>query len=177
MRGFKIANASIGKPLREARECYQALLEQRRKLPARVPVRDASQEAVVKLATERKHLTNLVKMVAYQAESDLLSLLRPHYTRADQEGRTLVHEVLAAAADIHVEDGRLSVTLASLSSPHRNAAVHAICQTLNETDTVFPGTKLRLRYDVHPPPDNSLAFPGPRTRLAPHPEPDNSREG
>jgi len=177
MRGFKIANASIGKPLREAREGYQALLEQRRKLPARVPVRDASQEAVVKLATERKHLTNLVKMVAYQAESDLLSLLRPHYTRADQEGRTMVHEVLAAAADIHVEDGRLSVTLAALSSPHRTAAVLAICQTLNETNTVFPGTMLHLRYDVHPPPDNSLAFPGPRTRLAPHPEPDSSREG
>jgi len=177
MRGFKIAHGAIGKPLREARERYQALLEQRRTLPVRVPVRDASQEAIIKLATERKHLTNLVKMVAYQAESDLLSLLRPHYSRADQEGRTLLHEVLAAAADIHVEDDKLSVTLASLSSPHRTAAVLAICQALNETDTVFPGTKLHLRYDVHRPPDNSLAFPGPRARPAPPPEPDNSREG
>ena len=34
---------------------------------------------MVKLATERKHLTDIIKMVAYQAESDLLALLRPHY--------------------------------------------------------------------------------------------------
>jgi len=177
MRGFKSAHGSIGKPLREARERYLDLLEQRRKLPVRVPVRDASQEAVIKLATERKHLTNLVKMVAYQAESDLLSLLQPHYARADQEGRTLIHEVLAAAADIHVEGDRLTVTLASLSSPHRTAAILAICQALNETDTVFPGSQLRLRYDVHPPPDSSLAFPGPRARPPEPAEPDNSQEG
>jgi len=40
----------------------------------------------VKLAPERKHLTNLLKMVAYQAESDLVRLLAPlssaHRTRA-----------------------------------------------------------------------------------------------
>ncbi|MBV9531859.1 MAG: hypothetical protein JO283_12520 [Bradyrhizobium sp.] len=35
--------------------------------------------AVVRLATERKHLTDIIKMIAYQAESDLLALLGPHY--------------------------------------------------------------------------------------------------
>jgi hypothetical protein len=39
---------------------------------------------VVKLATERKHLTDIIKMVAYQAESDLLALLRPQEVREDQ---------------------------------------------------------------------------------------------
>ncbi len=42
----------------------------------RVEVRDLSERAVVKLATERKHLTDIIKMVAYQAESDLVALLR-----------------------------------------------------------------------------------------------------
>jgi hypothetical protein len=80
MRGFKTAHGKLGNQLRAAR---------RRALPRRVEVRDASRGAVIKLATERKHLTNIIKMVAYQAESDLLALLRPHYARADQEGRTL----------------------------------------------------------------------------------------
>ena len=39
--------------------------------------------AVVKLATERKHLTDIIKMLAYQAESDLLNLPRSHYLRAE----------------------------------------------------------------------------------------------
>ncbi|MGD8318331.1 MAG: hypothetical protein PVH76_11310, partial [Myxococcales bacterium] len=69
---------------------------ERRGASCRVEVRDVSDGAVVKLATERKHLINLLKMVAYQAESDLLALLRPHYARADQEGRTLLHELFAA---------------------------------------------------------------------------------
>ena len=55
---------------------------------------------MVKLATERKHLTDIIKMVAYQVESDLLALLRPHYARAEQEGRTLLHELFAAAGAI-----------------------------------------------------------------------------
>jgi len=39
---------------------------------------------VIKLAVERKHLTNLLKMVAYQAEGDLLRILAPHYFGACQ---------------------------------------------------------------------------------------------
>ena len=31
--------------------------------------------------TERKHLTDIIKMVVYQAESDLRALLRPHFAR------------------------------------------------------------------------------------------------
>ena len=86
MRGFKIAHGKLGKQLRTARARVAQLFEQRRDVPKRVEVRDLNERTVVKLATERKHLTDIIKMVAYQAESDLLALLRPHYARADQEG-------------------------------------------------------------------------------------------
>ena len=88
-------------------------------MPQRIEIQDLSERAVVKLATERKHLTDIIKMVAYQAESDLLVLLRPHYARAEQEGRTLLHELFAAAGDVRVCDTELHITLAPLSSPHR----------------------------------------------------------
>ena len=124
-------------------------------------VRNVSEGAVIKLATERKHLTNIIKMVAYQAESDLLALLRPHYARAAQEGRTLLHELFCASADIHVVTDELRVTLSPLSSPHRTLAVQALCDSLNETETVFPGTKLRLHFAVHSARRIGMAFPGP----------------
>jgi hypothetical protein len=115
---------------------------------------------VVKLATERKHLTDIIKMVAYQAESDLLAWLRPHYARADQEGRTLLHELFAAAGDIRVGANELSVTLAPLSSPHRTYAAQALCEMLYQTATTFPGSRLRMRFAMRPPPRIGLAFPG-----------------
>lgn len=168
MRSFEIAYDKLGKQLCAARKRLNKLKDKRRKLSARVEIRDLSEQAVVKLATERKHLTDLIKMLAYQAESDLLNFLRPHYPRAEQEGRTLLHELFAISGDIHVTEDQLQVTLAPLSSPHRTRAAHALCELLNQTATVFPGTRLRVRFAVHPPPLIGLAFPGtPPGRGAP----------
>src|SRR3984893_9838787 len=164
MRGFKIAHGTLGKRLRMARAHVARLFEQRRDVAKRVEVRDLSERAVVKLATERKHLTDIIKMVTYQAESDLVMLLRPHYARVDQEGRTLLHELFAATGDIRVSDSELHITLAPLSSPHRTLAAQALCEMLDQTATTFPGSRLRIRFAVRPPPRVGLAFPGPVER-------------
>jgi transposase len=160
MRGFKAAHAKLGKKLRAARDHLAQFLELRRSLPKRVEVRDLNERAVVKLATERKHLTDIIKMVAYQAESDLLALLRPHYARVEQEGRTLLHELFATAGDILVSDTELRITLAPLSSPHRTRAAQGLCEILDQTATIFPGSRLRMRFTVRPPSRIGLAFPG-----------------
>jgi DNA-binding CsgD family transcriptional regulator len=162
MRGFKIAHGKIGKQLHAARDRVTELLARRRAMPERVEVRDVSTGAVIKLATERKHLTNLIKMVAYQAESDLLSLLGPHYARSEDEGRTLLHELFRTVADIAVADGELRITLHALSSPHRTLAAQALCEILTQTATVFPGSQLKMRFAVQLRPQIGLAFPGPR---------------
>jgi transposase len=160
MRGFKIAHGKLGKQLRAARARVACLFERRRDVLKRVEVRDLSERTVVKLATERKHLTDIIKMIAYQAESDLLALLRPHYARADQEGRTLLHELFATAGDIRVSDSELQITLAPLSSPHRTHAAQALCEKLDQTAAIFPGSCLRMHFAVRPPPRIGLAFPG-----------------
>src|SRR5271170_3175215 len=49
-----------------------------------------------------------------------------------------------------------------LSSPHRTLAAQALtlCGTLDQTATIFPGSRLRVRFSVRPPPRIGLAFPG-----------------
>jgi hypothetical protein len=160
MRGFKIAHGKLGKPLRAARARVAQLVERRRNVLKRVEIRDLGERAVVKLATERKHLTDIIKMIAYQAESDLVALLRPHYARVEQEGRTLLHELFATPGDIRVSDDKLQITLAPLSSPHRTQAAQALCETLDQTAMIFPGSRLRMRFAMRPPPRLGLAFPG-----------------
>jgi hypothetical protein len=122
--------------------------EKRSLLPKRVPAKDVGGKPIMRLSRERHHLMNCIKMVAYQAESDLLALLRPHYARADEEGRTLVTSAFASAGSLEVGDGELRVTLAPLSSPHRSRAVAALCEALNGMNACFPGTKLELRFGV-----------------------------
>ena len=148
MRGFKIAQGKLGQKIYSAWQRVLQLEQRRAAVPRRVPVQDVTQEPVVKLAPERKHLTNLIKMVAYQAESDLLRLVTPYYRRAGQEGRTLLQAALASAADLQVNQTELRVTLAAQSSRHRTRAIAALCEELNLTQTVFPGSRLRLRYAI-----------------------------
>jgi hypothetical protein len=159
MRGFKIAYGKLGKQLRAARDRLARLADKRRNIPQRIEIRDLSERTVVKLATERKHLTDIIKMVAYQAESDLLALLRPHYARAEQEGRTLLHELCTGAGEVRVADRELHITLAPLSSPHRTRGAQALCELLDQTATTFPGSRLRLRFAISSAPCIGLAFP------------------
>jgi len=148
MRGFKIAHGQLGQRIREIQGRIATLQQRREAVPQRVPVSELAGDPLVRLSRERKHLTNCIKMVAYQAESDLLALLRPHYARADEEGRTLVTTALQRAADIEVRAGELCVTLAPLSSPHRSRAIAAMCEAVNRMEVNFPGTKLRLRFGM-----------------------------
>ena len=161
-RGFKIANAPLSERISKLADRIMALEKKRSRMPARVPVQQVVKGEVIKLSVERKHLTDLIKMVAYQAECDLLRLVAPHYRRAEDEGRALIRSAFAAAGDIEVTDDELQVSLAPLSSPHRTKALVALCKRLNETPARFPGSKLHLRFDVKPDPPASLAFPGPR---------------
>ncbi len=131
MRGFKIAHGKLGKQLRNVRAHLSRLLNQRRDAPKRVEVREVNDRALVKLATG-----------------------------IDQEGRTLLHELFATAGDIQVSDSELTITLAPLSSPHRTNAAHALCEVLNKAATIFPGSRLRMHFEMHPPRRIGLAFPG-----------------
>jgi hypothetical protein len=148
MRGFKTAHGKLGRKIWAAWEAVQRLEKRRAAIPKRVPVQSVTDQPVVKLAPERKHLTNVIKMLAYQSESDLLRLVAPHYRRAGDEGRTLIQSALASAADLEVTDTELRVTVAAQSSPHRTRAAAELCRELNMLQTVFPGSQLRLRYAI-----------------------------
>lgn len=148
---FEIAEEIIRKKIDKTTDRVKKLKVRCESLPARVPLADArkGQEAV-KLSTERKHLTNVLKMVAYQIESDLVELIRPEYKRMEDEGRTFIQTVLQDTADIEPTIDQLRITLAPLSSPHRSRVLETLCDVLNKTNTLFPGTQLRMRYSVTP---------------------------
>ncbi|MCC6356043.1 MAG: hypothetical protein IT577_19320 [Verrucomicrobiae bacterium] len=149
MCGFTIARDKLARQIEDARLRVEKLQAKRDALPRRVPIQSVMDQPVVKLAPELQHLTNLVKMVAYQAESQIFRALAPHYRRAEEEGRTLLQSALNGAADIHVTRTELRVTLAPLSSPHRTRA--KLCEELNASVNLFQGSNLRLRHAIHRP--------------------------
>jgi transposase len=150
MRGFKIANSAVGRKIEALRQQEIELKALYEKVPKKLPLKATlDNESAYRLKKEKKHLTDLLKMVAYQTETDLLGLIRTDYARSDDEGRTLIQSALNSAGDLEVTGNELRITLNPLSSPHRSKAVGRLCEKLNTMSTIFPGSKdLRLIYGV-----------------------------
>jgi len=149
MRVFTAAEKQIRQEIADVGDHMAKLVVQRKSLPARIQLAQTPKGAeTVKLSTECKHLTNVLKMVAYQIESDLVEQIRPHYARIEDEGRTLIQTALQSSAEIAPAGKELHIKIAPLSSPHRSLAIAALCETLNQTNTPFPGTNLVMRFSV-----------------------------
>ncbi len=148
-RDLTAKQKQIHQEIQKADDLIAKLVAQQKSLPLRVPLAQTQPgKDPVKLSTERKHLTNVLKLVAYQIESDLVNLIRPHYARVDDEGRTLIQTALQSTAALEPTGNELRITLSPLSSPHRSQALVALCDTLNKTETRFPGTDLLMRFAV-----------------------------
>jgi len=104
------------------------------------------------LETERKLITHAIRMSAYNTESSLARLIRPHYARGDDEARALLREAFTLSGDLQIAGDTLHVRLDPASAPRRSKALAALCAELNDTATSYPGTDLTLTYSIkgHP---------------------------
>ena len=136
-----------------------AAIAAHRATPARLPLGQVNPGQQV-LDTETKLIHHAIRIAAYNTARSLARtiLTGTGYTRADDEAHTLIRTVLAGSGDIIPDHDTLHIRLDPLSAPRHTAAIAELCQALNTTDTVYPGTTLTLRYSVKPhrPPHTKL---------------------
>src|SRR5271169_6160557 len=102
-----------------------------------------------RLSTQSKHFIDTIKMVAYRAETAMAQILRRKMTRHD-DARSLLRAVYTTEVDINPDMQAKTLTI-RLHPPANNSsdqAVRHLCDELNCTETVFPGTELRLIYEL-----------------------------
>jgi hypothetical protein len=102
-----------------------------------------------RLSTQSKHLIDTIKMVAYRAETAMAQIARQKMTRHD-DARSLLRAVYNTEADMvpDLEAKTLTIRLHPLANTSSDQAVRHLCHELNSTETVFPGTELRLKYEL-----------------------------
>lgn len=129
-------------------EVAQAQIEKLRtelaKLPERVP---AGESGFRRLKSEMKLLSIALKLTAYELETQLLERIRPHYPNHAKEGRKLIAAALHSPGSIRLQPGQILVKLAPQTSPNRTRAVAKLCESLNQLNPIFPGTKLRIVFE------------------------------
>ena len=102
-----------------------------------------------RLAPGRKRLLDTVKMIAYRAETAMVGILREALSRAD-DARSLVRDLFCQEADLLPDQtlGELRVRVHAFSNPRLNRAIAHLLEHLNAAELTYPGTKLKLRYEL-----------------------------
>jgi hypothetical protein len=135
----------------EQREQVLDQLKKRRKsTPHHIPVQDLPEaERFTRLRVERKHFTDTIKMIAYRAETSMASTIREKLARYD-DARALLRQIYNAEVDLVPDDTAktLTVCLHHLTQAAHDDAVRYLCEELTATETIFPGTDLRLVYKL-----------------------------
>ncbi len=141
------ADASLQEAFAEARAEVERLGQVAKAIPAKAPLAKVHPEAA-RIDVERKRIMDAIRMATYNAESALARLIAPHYARALDDARSLLHEIFKASADLEIEGDRLHVRILPLTAPRRTRALAALCEDLTATTTLYPGTDLTLVYSV-----------------------------
>ena len=101
------------------------------------------------LGMKSKYFIDTIKLVAYRAETVMVNILRQTMVRTN-EARRLLRSLYAAEADLvpDYEKNRLIVRLHQPANHCTATTIRHLCLELNATRTEFPGTNLRLVYEL-----------------------------
>ena len=90
-----------------------------------------------------------IKLIAYRAETALVLILREKMERSD-DARALVRQILQSAVDLHpdLSEKTLTVKLHHLSFQAHDQVLSHLLEELTATETIFPGTDLRLIFQL-----------------------------
>lgn len=96
-----------------------------------------------------KQFIDTIKMIAYRAETAMANTLR-EYIPGKDEARPLIRQIFMTEADIMPDEknGILKISIHNMTNPGNNGYVQQLCEVLNSSETIFPGTNLRLVYNL-----------------------------
>ena len=105
-------------------------------------------ERFTQLRTAKKHFVDTIKLIAYRAETALVHIAREKLQRED-DARALIRQVFTSTVDLCPDAAQktLTVRLHQLTSPIHNQVLDHLCAELTATQTVYPGTDLRLVFE------------------------------
>jgi hypothetical protein len=136
--------------IEEIERSLQDLKKKRKATPRQIGIKDLPEtERFTQLRTERKYFLDTIKMIAYRAETSMALTLREKLARCD-DARALLRQIYNTEVDLlpDLEAKTLTVRLHHLTQAAHDAAVRYLCEELTATETVFPGTDLRLVYKL-----------------------------
>ena len=135
-------------------ELYQseldAIKQKKKEMPKRIDIKEANPEKEILTAiNDRKQLMDTIKMIGYWAETSLANHIKP-WMKNPQQARNLMRSIYQSNADLKVDkqNERLYVLLHHSNFAAVDDVIRNLFDVLNKTQTVVPGTNLKIFYKL-----------------------------
>jgi hypothetical protein len=126
------------------------LKAQRKESARHIALKDLPEpERFHQLAPTKKQFVDTIKLIAYRAETALVQIVREKLQRAE-DARALVRQIFASAVDLYPDQQlkTLTVRLHRLSTLAHDEVLSHLCAELTTSETIYPGTELRLVFEL-----------------------------
>lgn len=146
---FELQKGKLLEQIQQRQEKLNLLKAERKATPRHVLFKDLPEsERFPQLRAAKKHFVDTIKLIAYRAETALVQIAREKMHRHD-DGRALIRQILNSTVDLcpDLEHKVLKVRLHHLTNSAHNQVLSHLCKELTETETVYPGTDLRLIFE------------------------------
>jgi predicted nucleic acid-binding Zn-ribbon protein len=147
---FEQKKAALQEQIEDLTKEVAELKTQRKAVKHHLPIAELPEaERFKQLSTQSKHLIDTIKMVAYRAETAMAQMARETMHRQD-DARSLLRALYSTEADLlpDANAGTLTVRVHHQANPCADEVIRHFCNELNQTETIYPGTDLRLVYEL-----------------------------
>jgi hypothetical protein len=147
---YERKKAQLQEDIDHAAKQLEEWKQQRKGTPHHVLLAELPEaDRFTRLLPERKHFLDTIKLIGYRAECSMASTIRAAMSRAD-DAHALLRQIYSTEADLLPDAATrtLTVCLHHLTQAAHDQALRHLCEELNATETLFPGTDLRLVYKI-----------------------------
>ena len=161
VRSYQTRQGELQENITHLRQEIDQVKEKRKQTPHHITVGELpTEDRFDRLRTEKKRFVDTIKLLAYRAETNMAHLLRQRMSRTD-DARSLLRQVYETEIDLQPDlvAKTLTVNLHHMTQAAHDGAISHLCEELNATETIFPGTDLKLIYKLgssHIPPDQDV---------------------
>jgi hypothetical protein len=150
VEAYQVKKAALREEIMAMEENVTELKACRKATPKHVLLKDLPPEDRFRqLDTRGKYFMDTIKMIAYRAETAMANLARDAMSRRD-DARALLRGIFSSEADIlpDASAGTLTVRLHQPANRSSAEILRHLCEAMNSTQTRFPGSELRLVYEL-----------------------------
>lgn len=145
-----MAKAELLQELQRIEAEYKDLLGQRRQTPKKIKIQDLPEDQrPTGLKAPGKMLVDIVKMIAYRAETALVAQVLPLLGK-EADARALIRALLVSSADIEPDASAntLTIRVHRMSTVAHDTAVAGLFAKLNALNFAHPQTGMRMIYEL-----------------------------